>query len=142
MDDKLKPTLLLFSADSTSCAALSCLTKHIAAVPACTAALQGMYPHTLPVPVCWSLCVSLLLNTGALGAVKQSINIETSHMSLGRTGVSCPMGTALRGPDQRQQAPDSACSPDIRILLVQLHASGPGDGSHRLHHATGHIPGC
>ena len=90
------------------------------------------------------ICCSmfLLLNSGALGAVQpQSIDIEPYYMSLRCTGVSCPVGAAARGPDQRQQAPDSACSPDIRVLLVQLHASGPGDSCHRLHHTSGHIPG-
>lgn len=134
--------------DCTSRTALSRLTKHTAAVPACIAAMQGMYPYTLhQCSLSQSVLVPLPtpphMHTGVLGAPKtQNIDIETSHISLRCTGVSCPMGAAARGPDQRQQAPDSPCSPDICVLLVQLHASGPGDGSDGLHHTSGHIPGC
>ena len=131
---------------STSCTALSCLKMLFVAVPACMALLQGMYPYTLPCSFSRLVLVPLLtppqVHPRALGAVRpQNTDLEPSHMSLRCTGVSCPVGAAARGPDQRQQAPDSACSPDIRVLLVQLHASGPGDSCHRLHHTSGHIPG-
>jgi len=86
---------------------------------------------------------SQLMHTTALGALDpQSIDVEPFHMSLSCTGVSRPLGAAARGPDQRQQAPDSACSPDICVLLVQLYASGPGYSSDRLHHTSGHIRRC
>ena len=51
------------------------------------------------------------------------------------------MGEPDAGAGQWAQAPDCPCSPDLHLLLVQLHASGPRNSRHRLHHPACHLSG-